>query len=129
MNIQLKGTNISLTDAIQEYVDKKLSPLERFVNAQNPDTVCNVEVGKTSSHHKHGDMYRAEVRIALPSKNIYVQAEESDLYSAIDKVKDEAYHALSNNKDRQHSAIRRGGAKIKNMIKGMWGGQDQAGDM
>jgi putative sigma-54 modulation protein len=126
MNIQIKGSNISLTDAIQDYVEKKLGTLSKFIDAQNPSAVCNVEVGKTSTHHKHGDVYRAEFRVALPGKNIYVQAEQSDLYAAIDKVKDEAHHALSANKDRQHSRIRRGGAKIKNMIKGLWRSDGEA---
>ncbi len=120
MNIQIKATNISLTDSITDYVTKKLKSIERFVDAENPDAVCHIEVGKTTAHHKNGDVYRAEVRIALPGREVYVATEEQDLYAAIDAIKDDAQHALTSSKDKKKSMMRRSGAKIKDMVRGLW---------
>lgn len=121
MKIQIKATNTSLTPAITDYVNKRLANLARFVDTANPDTVCHVEVGKTTDHHKHGDVFRAEIRMLAPSGDIYVQAENSDLYAAIDMVRDEAFNKLSSSKDRRLSLIKRGGAKIKDVIRGITG--------
>lgn len=119
MKTQIKATNISLTPAISDYVSKRLETLSRFVDSVNPDTVCHAEVSKTTVHHKHGDVFRAEIRMVAPSGEMYVQAERADLYAAVDAVRDEAFNKLSSGKDRRLSLIKRGGAKIKNMIRGI----------
>lgn len=119
MNINIKGTNIELTEAIQSYVDKRLQSLEKFLGG-DPAIQCDVEVKKTTQHHKHGDIFRAEIHIVGSNKNIYVAAEESDLYAAIDRVRDEAMHRLTSSKDKKVSLARRSGAKVKDILKGMF---------
>jgi len=44
-----------------------------------------------------------------------------DMYAAIDKVKDELVHVLESEHKKHLTLFRRGGAKIKNMIKGLSG--------
>ncbi len=121
MKIQIKATGIQLTDVLTDYVNKKVSHLEKFIDAKNPDTVCHVELAKTTEHHKNGDIYRAEIRCSLKNGEVYVAEERADLHSAIDAVKDEAYNKLSSMKDKAITRIRKGGAKVKAIIKGMWG--------
>lgn len=121
MKIQVKATNIELTEAISAYVSKRMEGLARFVDAGRPDTICHVEVAKTTGHHKNGDVFRAEVRLAAPLGDIYVTADRADLYVAIDAVRDEAFGKLSTDKDKRVSLVKRGGAKIKDMIRGITG--------
>ncbi|MBI5126740.1 MAG: ribosome-associated translation inhibitor RaiA [Candidatus Taylorbacteria bacterium] len=124
MNINVKGSNIELTPAISDYISKKLEGVSKFIDRHSPDTVCHVEVGKTSSHHKHGDIFRAEVRVHLKGQEIYVAKETTDLYSAIDMVRDEVMSKLTGLKDKKVSMMRKGGAKVKSMIKGLFGSDD-----
>ena len=124
MKIQIKATGIELTDVLTDYVNKKVAHLEKFIDARNPDTVCHVELAKTTEHHKSGDIYRAEIRCALKGTDVYVSSERADLHSAIDAVKDEAYNKLSSMKDKAITRIRKGGAKVKAMVKGLWGGNN-----
>jgi len=62
MKINIKTTNISLTPAISEYIEKRIGSLDKFYKKEE-DIVINVEVGKTTEHHKSGDIFRAEINL------------------------------------------------------------------
>jgi ribosomal subunit interface protein len=117
MNIQIKTTGFPSSEAVTEYIEKKVASLERFLE---PDTIVHVEVAKTSDHHKHGDIFRAEIRAYAHHRELYVQKETSDLYAAIDGVRDEAQRKLAESKEKSVSFVRRGGAKVKDMLKGIF---------
>ena len=117
MNIKIRAKNFDITRAIDDYVNKKISTLEKFLG--NKDNVlCEVEIGRTTTHHKSGDIFRAEVNIVQPgNKQIYAVAEEADLYTAIDVVRDEAERVIVSRKDKRNTLLRRGGMVIKNLLR------------
>ena len=118
MNIKIKTTALSLTPSISEYIEKRISPVEKFF--ENDSTIiCDIEIAKTTNHHKNGDIFRAEVHIVAKDRNIYASSEKEDLYIAIDAVKDEVLREVKSTNARQRSLIRRGSAKIKELIKGI----------
>lgn len=117
MNIQIKTTGFPSSTSVTEYIEKKVQTLERFLES---DTIVHVEVAKTSDHHKHGDIFRAEIRAYVHKHNVYVQAETSDMYAAIDEVRDEAQRKLTEAKEKKISFVRRSGARVKEMVKGMF---------
>ena len=117
MNIKIRATNFDITPAIDNYVHKKISLLEKFFGGKE-NILCEVEIGRTTMHHKSGDIFRAEVNITQPgNKQIYAVAEEVDLYSAIDIVRDEAEREITSEKDKRNTLFRRGGMKIKELLK------------
>ncbi len=117
MNIQIKTTGFPSSEAVTEYIQKKMTSLERFLE---PDTIIHVEVAKTTDHHKHGDIFRAEVRAFAHHRELYVEKETSDLYAAIDGVRDEAQRKLAESKEKKVSFVRRSGAKVKDMLRGIF---------
>ena len=118
MNIKIHCANFDLTPAINDYLLKKVSSLEKFLERKDGEVICEVEIGRTTRHHKSGDIFRAEVNITQPgNKQIYAVAEEADIYSAIDIVRDEAEREIVSQKSKQDTMIRRGGAKIKELLK------------
>lgn len=119
MNIKTKGTNLSLTDSINEYVGKRLEKIMRLVG-EEASVQCDVELAKTTGHHQKGEIFRAEIHIIGPGRNVYASSEKEDLYAAIDEVSDEATRALKSSKKKYLSFVRRGGAQVKAMVKGMW---------
>lgn len=116
MKTNIKATNLSITPAIAEYIDKKIGMLEKF--AAGEETLVNVEVGRTTRHHKSGDVFKAEIRIEKGGQQYYAVAETEDLYAAIDEVKDEIVRELTSSRKKALRLIRKGGAKIKNLLKG-----------
>ncbi len=119
MNINIKATAFSLTPAITDYTNKRIDKIERLLE-NDPSVQCDIELGKISSHHNKGDIFKAEIHIVGAGKNMYATAEKEDLYSAIDYVRDEILRELKSGKGKRISLIRRGGARVKNMVKGLW---------
>ncbi len=117
MNIKITSKDFELTPAIEEYINKKVSSLEKFLGVQD-NILCEVEVGKVTGHHKSGDIFRTEVNIVEPGNTqVYVVAEEADIYTAIDVVRDEAERVIVSKKKKKDTLFRRGGASIKNILK------------
>jgi len=118
MKINIKATGISLAPSISEYIEKKINMLERFFREAG-EILINVEVGKISKHHKSGDIFRAEIHINTKGEEYYAAAEKDDLYAAIDEVKDEIIHELTSRRKKALRLFRKGGTKIKNLLKGI----------
>ncbi|MHB1316252.1 MAG: ribosome hibernation-promoting factor, HPF/YfiA family [Minisyncoccota bacterium] len=118
MNIRIKGTHLPLTPIIEEYVLKRISPLEILV-LNHENIVCEVELQKTTNHHKSGDIFKAEINMVTPDKHIYLVSEKEDLYQAIDDVREQLDYTLTNVKEKKQTLFRQGATKIKNIIKNL----------
>lgn len=117
MKINIKATNIELTPAISAYVEKKVSSIEKYI-PESVNAVAQVEVGKTTAHHKSRDVFRAEVHIIGAGLDIYAVTEQADLYAAIDIVKDEMTDKALHEKGKSKALTRHGARVIKDMLKG-----------
>lgn len=117
MQIKIRSKNFDLTPAIEDYVTRKIGSLEKFFGGKE-GVLCEVEIGRTTKHHLSGDIFRAEVNIKVPGNDqIYAVTEESDLYKAIDIVRDESEREILSKKNRKTALFRRGAIRIKNLIK------------
>lgn len=119
MNINIKTTGITITPSISEYTNKRLQKISDFL-VNDPTAQCDVELGKTTSHHNKGEIFRAEIHVVAKGKNAYVSSEQEDLYAAIDIVQEEMMNELRSEKSKKVSMLRRGGARIKGAVKGLW---------
>lgn len=119
MKTNVKATSIELTPAISNYVHKKISVIEKYLDKNNTDTVAQVEVGKSTGHHKSGSVFRAEVHIVGGGLDLYAVSEKEDLYAAIDVVKDEIVHNIVQSKGKRQTLSRRGAELMKSMMKGL----------
>ncbi|MCE9549168.1 ribosome-associated translation inhibitor RaiA [Candidatus Nomurabacteria bacterium] len=120
MNINLKGTNLDLTEAIHDYVTKRVTNLEKLLSGMGGgEVMVNFEVSKTTNHHKQGEVFHADCLIKINGKEFYSSADKEDLYQAIDAVKDSLYQEINKNKDRQQTLFKRGAASVKKMMKGL----------
>ncbi|MEX1028341.1 MAG: ribosome-associated translation inhibitor RaiA [Candidatus Paceibacterota bacterium] len=115
----VQATNIDLTDAITDYLDKKLAKLSaKLIDPNDESAVCDVDLGKKSEHHKNGEIFRAEFNLHIAGKDMYAEAEEIDLYAAIDEARDELERQLKSHQKKRTTLIRKGGKKLKDMIRG-----------
>jgi len=119
MNINIKTTNVMSSDAITEYVHKRLEKIGKIVG-NDPAAQCDVELARTTGHHNKGDIFKAEIHIVGASKNLYASSEKEDLYMAIDDVQNDILRELTAHKEKQISLVRRGGARVKGIMKGLW---------
>jgi len=118
MNIKTRAANFTMTPAIEDYTSKKVLSLSKFLHAGD-NALCEVELGKTTNHHKSGDIFKAEINIVTPGKNqFYAMAEESDLYAAIDVVRDNIEREIISKKTKRETLFRRGAMRFKSILKG-----------
>jgi putative sigma-54 modulation protein len=119
MKINIKSTNMELTDTISQYVHDKLESIDKLIN----DVVgafAQVEVGKESNHHHKGDVFKAEINLRADGVTHYAVIVKDNLYSAIDELRDEISEKIKSKKDKDRSRFKKGALVIKNMVKGLW---------
>jgi len=117
MNIRIQGPHLPLTPAIEEYVLKRISPLEKLVG--DPSVLCEIELAKTTNHHKSGEIFKAEINMILPEKHIYLVSEKEDLYQAIDDLREQLDQTLSSQKEKRVTLFRKGALRIKEILKNL----------
>jgi len=103
MNYNIRGENIEVTPAIREYVEKKITKLERYFT-ETPQANVNVNL-KTYSDKK------AKVEVTIPMPNLVLRAEEvhDDMYAAIDLITDKLERQIRKHKTKVNRKFREKG--------------------
>src|SRR4051812_17337641 len=113
-----KLTNIAASDEVTEYLMKKLGRVEKLMR-DDESALLDVELAKTSEHHQSGDIFRSEFNLMTTGSMYRAEHTAPDLKSAIDLAVDELIESIRSSKHKRTHIVRRGGLKIKNMIKGI----------
>jgi len=90
MKLHIKSTKLEVTPALKEYIEEKISALEKFVGKYDEEGAVEVwiEVARTSGHHHKGDVFRADADLRLPGKILRAEDEDFDIRVAVDRVRD-----------------------------------------
>lgn len=120
MNTNIKATNVELTPAINDYLNKKIAAFDKLINQNDESAALNVVLAKITRHHQKGDIFKAEMNLHISGKVLQASSEEQDIFAAIDLVKDEMMRELKSHKDKRIGILKRGGAKVKQIIKGIY---------
>lgn len=97
MVINIRTTDLELTDSIRSYVEEKMTSLEKFASDAMQ---IDVNVGKDTNHHNKGEIFSCSATLQLTHDVVRVERTAEDLYKAIDKVKDHLRETLAQRKDR-----------------------------
>ncbi|WP_096269437.1 ribosome hibernation-promoting factor, HPF/YfiA family [Paucisalibacillus globulus] len=102
MKFNIRGVNLKVTEAIREYVEKKIGKLEKYFESPiTSDVHVNLSV--------YNDKQRIEVTIPMSGLLLRGEVEHTDLYAAIDLVVDKLerqirkYKTKVNRKPRQNN--------------------------
>lgn len=107
MNITIKATNTTLTDAIKQTVESKLAILEPFLK---PEDKVHVEIAE-DTHHNSGLFSKVEIHIT--PHGYYADAMGNDFYEAIDLVLPKIKNQITKTKDKRLTLRRRIGNIFK----------------
>lgn len=99
MNFTVRGQQIEVTDALKEYVEKKLSRLERYFDAP-PTSDGSVTLSTTRGLHT------VEVTIPLPGLVLRAEDESEDMYASIDAVTDKLERQIRKHKTKLNRKFR-----------------------
>jgi len=114
----IKATNIELTDSIRDHIEAKLATAGKFVKQENIERVY-VDVGRSSNHHKQGDIFKAEFNVVIDGKKFNSFSETEDLFGSIDEACSELIRQITEGKNQDISLVRRGARSVKKMLKGL----------
>ena len=91
---EIRGENITVTDAIRNHIESRVAKLERYFN-DVPDAHAHVNI-KTYSNKS------AKVEITIPMKRLTLRAEEKhdDLYAAVDLIIDKLERQIRKHKTK-----------------------------
>jgi putative sigma-54 modulation protein len=91
MNLLIHGNHVEVTPALRDYVQGKLSRVERHF-----DQVIDANVQLTVEKLRQ----RAEITLRLRGNNIHVESVDDDMYAAIDVLVDKLDRQVLRHKDR-----------------------------
>jgi len=110
MQIIIKTKNIELSGQLQSFIDKKIGGLKKFIggfeNHSLPITEGRmlfdtfVEVERDSNHHNKGQVYKAEVKMYLPGRNLFAKASADDITKAILEVREQLESEIRKHKGK-----------------------------
>ena len=103
MKYNVRGENIEVTPAIREYIEKKISKLDRYFT-EAPDAKVNVNL-------KFNQDKSSKVEVTITMPQLVLRAEEThiDMYAAIDLVTDKLERQIRKHKTKVNRKFREKG--------------------
>ncbi|WP_028543970.1 ribosome hibernation-promoting factor, HPF/YfiA family [Paenibacillus taiwanensis] len=98
MNYSIRGQQIEVTEALREYVEKKLSRLERYFEAPASDVSVTLSVTR--------DLHNVEVTIPMPGLLLRAEHRSKDMYASIDAVVDKLERQIRKHKTKVNRKFR-----------------------
>lgn len=120
MNIIIKTKNLELTDKLKDTINNKIGGLKKFLKKfkkEEEDLFDTfVEVERESRHHRKGDIFKTEVKIKMPMRNLLAEAHGENLIKTITDVKKELEIEIQKYKFKAIELPRRKYGKLKKDI-------------
>lgn len=106
MNLILNTHNLTLTKAIQDHVQSRISQLEHLDHfAIDARVIIEHDTSKATDRQ-----FKCSMRLAMPGPDLFAEDSESDLYAAIDlvakKIEQQIRKRHGKYKTRHHQASR-----------------------
>ncbi|HBT20878.1 MAG TPA: ribosome-associated translation inhibitor RaiA [Peptococcaceae bacterium] len=109
MKIIVRGKNFEVTDALREWVEKKLGKIEKYFNDLKEIQVVLVV---------NRDRHRAEVTIPLDGIVLRGEEETGDMYSSVDMVIDKLEKQIKKYKTKIDRKLKNGSIKDLKVPRG-----------
>lgn len=97
IKITTAGKQLSLTEAMEQYVEKKIGGLEKFFDRIEKAVVT---LGMETHHHQKGEVFYAECKLDVPGADLFGKTTAKDIYAAIDFLRDELESELKKHKQK-----------------------------
>lgn len=110
MQLQITGKNFDLTPTLQDYIQKKIEPLQKF-NSHIMDGKVTVEPVRTN----HSETFRVTARLHLEHDDVFTEETAATVYAAIDIVHHELERQLHDHKAKHEAKQRKSAAAVRAM--------------
>lgn len=108
MQISVSGQHVEVTSSMRDYVTSKMERLERhFDQVTNVHAVLSVEKQRQ----------KAEATIHINGATVFANAENEDMYAAIDALVDKLDRQIKKHKEKRSDHHRAESAAIKSTLE------------
>lgn len=98
MELNIVGRNLEVTDVLEEYVEKKIGRLDRYL-----PTITEAQVELTRQSTKSAaDRHVAQVTVHSNRTILRAEEHNADLFAAIDAVLDKMYRQIAHYKGKRY---------------------------
>ena len=104
MEVKVLGKEMKITEAINDYVEKKLDRIDKYFDEASAEVTVRAEKNEQI----------AEVKLIGNGENYRAAAEEKDLYASIDKIIDILEGQIRKTKTKKEKMMREGSIKEMN---------------
>ena len=109
MKIQIKGRNVTVTDAMQEYANEKIEHVHKLLQQRKIDEVTRVELElRVEKNPSIPEPCIAEATVFTRGPVIRAREASTDMYAAIDLVSDKLTRRVKKYHDKMHGKTRHG---------------------
>ncbi len=115
MNIHITTQNTEIDNKTEEYCNKKLEKLSKYLGNKDVDT--SVVLAKTTNHHKKGDIYKSEIIVRKDGKEYHSCKESTDIKKAFDKSLITLEKEFRAHDTRKTTLFKKGAQKIKQLLQ------------
>ena len=105
LQFNIRGENVDLTDAIRDYVTKRISKLEKYFE-DNVEATAHVNLKVYTDK-----TFKVEVTIPLPYLTLRAEETSNDMYASIDLVTDKLERQIRKYKTKVNRKAREKGFK------------------
>lgn len=117
MNITTKAVNYEASDAVLTLARERFGAAEKLLGDARDTALLEIELGRSTEHHKSGEIYRAEANLDAGGKLYRAEADADAIEKAIDKAANELLRELRSARSRTKRLIRGAGAKMKSLLR------------
>jgi putative sigma-54 modulation protein len=104
MNLNLTGNHVEITSAMRDYVTSKINKITRHF-----DHVIDVSVILSVEKHKQ----KAEANVHIKGKDIFVEADDENMYASIDSLIDKLDRQILKHKEKNLERRNQGSLKTQ----------------
>lgn len=109
MKIQIKGRNVTVTDAMQDYANEKIEHVHKLLQQRKIDEVTRVELElRVEKNPSIPEPCIAEATVFTRGPVIRAREASTDMYAAIDLVTDKLTRQVKKYHDKMHGKTRHG---------------------
>lgn len=109
MKTQIKGRNVTVTDALQDYAEEKILRVHKLMQERKIDEVTRVELElKVEKNPSISEPCVAEATVFTRGPVIRARDASTDMYAAIDLVTDKLVRRVKKYHDKIHGKTRHG---------------------
>ena len=102
MQVNISGQHVEVTQPLRDYVLEKLARVESHF-----DKITNVQVIMKVEKLQQ----KIEATLHIPGKEVVANAEDTDMYAAIDSLTDKLDRQLKKHKEKQQSLLQGAAAR------------------